>query len=111
MPLDDSAPVATQEMIDEINAKGTWVASMEWTKDMTIRDAKKLMGTFLKPHALPAKTYGALAQFVTVPDSFDSDKQWPECTSTHPVRNQEQCGSCWAFGAAESLGYRYCVGG
>ena len=42
------------------------------------------------------------------PDAFDARQQWPGCSWT--IRNQGQCGSCWAFGAVESLQNRLCVG-
>ena len=42
-----------------------------------------------------------------LPAAFDSRTQWPGCI--HPIRNQEQCGSCWAFGATEALSDRFAI--
>jgi len=42
-----------------------------------------------------------------VPADFDSRTKWPTCV--HPVLDQEQCGSCWAFGTSESFSDRICV--
>ena len=44
-----------------------------------------------------------------IPDSFDARKYWPQCPTIKAIRDQAQCGSCWAFGAAESFGDRYCI--
>lgn len=42
-----------------------------------------------------------------VPDTFDSRDKWGSCV--HPIRDQAQCGSCWAFGASEALSDRFCI--
>jgi cathepsin B len=42
-----------------------------------------------------------------LPNNFDSREQWPKCV--HAIRNQAQCGSCWAFGASEALSDRFCI--
>ena len=41
------------------------------------------------------------------PLNFDSREQWPHCIGA--IRNQENCGACWAFAAAETLSDRFCI--
>jgi cathepsin B len=42
-----------------------------------------------------------------VPATFDARDQWGSCV--HEIRDQAQCGSCWAFGASEALSDRFCI--
>jgi len=42
-----------------------------------------------------------------VPEAFDSREQWKGLI--HPIRDQAQCGSCWAFSASEVLSDRYAI--
>jgi len=44
-----------------------------------------------------------------LPESFDARTQWSQCDTIKAIRDQGRCGSCWAFGAAESFGDRYCI--
>jgi cathepsin B len=42
-----------------------------------------------------------------LPDSFSWETKEPNCD--YKVRNQADCGSCWAFGLVEALGDRFCI--
>ncbi|KAJ1367913.1 hypothetical protein KIN20_028941 [Parelaphostrongylus tenuis] len=44
-----------------------------------------------------------------IPDSFDARVQWPHCPSISYIRDQSQCGSCWAFASAEAMSDRVCI--
>jgi len=45
-----------------------------------------------------------------VPDSFDVRQQWPGCAAVvSDIRDQGQCGSCWAVAAAEVFTDRLCI--
>lgn len=33
---------------------------------------------------------------VALPDNFDSAQNWPKCPSMSQIRDQAECGSCWA---------------
>jgi len=54
-------------------------------------------------------TYYSVANSV-LPESFDSEANWPECkTVIGDIRDQSNCGCCWAFGAAEAASDRLCI--
>jgi len=44
---------------------------------------------------------------VTIPVAFDSRTTWSTCI--HAIRDQQGCGSCWAFAASEVLSDRFCI--
>ncbi|KHJ99381.1 papain family cysteine protease [Oesophagostomum dentatum] len=44
-----------------------------------------------------------------IPESFDSRKQWPECKSISIIRDQANCGSCWAVSAASAMSDKLCI--
>ncbi|CAG9328378.1 unnamed protein product [Blepharisma stoltei] len=106
---DPSSPILTQEDIDFINQnQDSWTASLDWVGSMTYEEAQKYASTEIKPREFPEYNWGAILDNFQAPASFDSRNQWPSCI--HPILNQEQCGSCWAFGATEALSDRLCIG-
>ena len=47
---------------------------------------------------------------LSLPESFDSEANWPECAKViGDIRDQSNCGCCWAFGAAEAASDRLCI--
>jgi len=102
------APVIDADLIRAIKESGaTWEATLDnQFASWTLGDAKKICGARLDDifiNQVPRTTNVVEA----LPASFDSRTQWPGCI--HPIRNQEQCGSCWAFGASEALSDRFAI--
>merc|ERR1712003_54694 len=45
-----------------------------------------------------------------VPESFDSEQNWPQCAKIiGDIRDQSNCGCCWAFAGAEAGSDRMCI--
>jgi cathepsin B len=42
-------------------------------------------------------------------DSFDARENWPKCTTIGDIRDQSDCGCCWAFATAEASSDRACI--
>lgn len=69
------------------------------------------MGTHLKLSdfkKLPVVKYD-LELIGDLPDSFDPREKWPYCPTLNEIRDQGQCGACWAFGAVETMTDRVCI--
>ena len=114
------AASATAELINDaqrikdLNADGdSWVAGEnEFFAGKTFDDVKGLLGTTFPSDAELAAIHAAsdLSHLDGVrdpPASFDSRDQWGDLIQ--PIRDQQQCGSCWAFSANEVLSDRFSI--
>jgi len=104
----------SSKMIREINSKqSSWKAGQNHITRMPKSQARRLLGLDAesmrsKVSRLPKKEFSE-KQIRDLPESFDSRIQWPNCSSIKEIRDQKQCGSCWAFGAVESMSDRHCI--
>ena len=98
--------VSTIEAVNNGNA--TWKAGLNTRfVGATLADARRLLGTFTKGGPeLPVVDTVALS----LPTDFDARTKWSNCKTVHEIRDQADCGSCWAFGAAEAASDRVCIG-
>jgi cathepsin B len=85
--------------------------------EYTVSDVKMLCGALLDDPTVSAEPRkhqngiegdddGLVGSF-NPPASFDARTRWPGFI--RPIRNQEGCGGCWAFAAAEALSDRFAI--
>jgi len=79
----------------------------DWSAGKSKQDVQKLLGW--KKNSGVRLPLRASHPLMAVPTSFDARQQWANCTSIGTIQNQAECGSCWAFGAVESITDRFCI--
>jgi cathepsin B len=111
----DAELAVTDAMIARINAaRPSWVAGVnDKFVNATLRDVKRLLGTRVGTPEQKAK-FAALEQRTVVsdalPTTFNATAAWPKCAGIiGAVRDQSDCGCCWAFGSTESFNDRMCI--
>ncbi|KAL1439064.1 hypothetical protein MTO96_047524 [Rhipicephalus appendiculatus] len=98
----------SDEIIDFINELNTtWKAGRNFGNNVTMQDFEALLGLLDATNdTMPVMEYDLSLE---LPESFDARDRWPKCTTIGLIRDQSGCGSCWAFGAAESISDRICI--
>lgn len=111
-----------QDLVDKINAAGlTWHAAVDPKfAGVPLGSSKHLygaksMGTKEILHLISEgkltvapKVSREVAD--SLPEAFDSEDNWPMCAKViGDIRDQSNCGCCWAFGAASAASDRACI--
>jgi len=99
------------EMVSFINnLQTTWKAGHNsYFRNMPSSAVRRLMGAKkMNTVQLPVITRQHLPD-VPIPASFDARVQWPNCPTIGDIRDQSNCGSCWAIAAAEAISDRICI--
>ena len=90
------------EIANEVNKlKTTWKATA-YKRDYTPLLGAILDGAIPLPEKIPER-------FANLPENFDAREEYPNCESIKEIRDQANCGSCWAFGAVEAMSDRICI--
>lgn len=94
-------------------SNATWSSSADngrTVSNITFSAAQKLMGvTNFDRSPLSPRIFSAEENATVIPEAFDAAEKWKECPSLLEIRDQSNCGSCWAIAAASAITDRYCT--
>jgi len=86
----------------------TWVAGVnKFFEGMNFDDARHLLGTGLIHGHEEFEAMPETLNVTAIPKDFDARTNWKGLI--HPIRNQQRCGSCWAFSASEVMSDRVAI--
>jgi cathepsin B len=109
----DELPAVKQSVVDEINSLpgNSWQASTRQGRmaTRTIGDVRRMLGTIKGGRKNAEKVFPAAPAPAPIPASFDARQKWSNCSTITQIRDQSDCGSCWAFGAVEAMSDRNCI--
>lgn len=122
-------PAITPTLVHNVNSADTsWAAHMSPRfEHYTVEDAQRIAGgTVMNGQKnympLPARKYRTSNTLTTthsgavggaagdIPAEFDAREAWPECAAViGRIRDQSDCGACWAFASTEAFNDRRCI--
>ena len=89
----------------------TWTArTYSQFEDLDLHQARLRTGFKVHGASLeaPRKLFSREA-LKSLPESFDAREAWPKCQTLKEIRDQTDCGSCWANAAVEAISDRICI--
>uniref|UniRef100_A0A0N4WVU7 Pept_C1 domain-containing protein n=1 Tax=Haemonchus placei TaxID=6290 RepID=A0A0N4WVU7_HAEPC len=84
----------------------------EYSPDVIEQRKRTLMKMELLEHPMQKEIVAKAKKLVInedIPESFDAREKWKDCPSIRYIRDQSNCGSCWAVSAAETMSDRLCI--
>lgn len=102
----------SKSMVYYINEKmnTTWRAGPSKFDKWSMVSVKRLMGVPLSHiDHVSANLEVVTHKVESLPEEFDCREQWPKCPTLKEVRDQGNCGSCWAISAVEAMSDRICI--
>jgi cathepsin F len=88
--------------LDRIQSRRASVFGLTKYSDMSTEEFKSTLLGYNRPES--RSDVGVLSSSVDVPQTFD----WRTQNMVTPVKDQGQCGSCWAFSVTENIESMYC---
>jgi len=107
--LVDLRPAVNQDLIKFVNTnQSTWTAGVNpFMEKKVMQEVKQLLGW--KPNGKKLAPLANPPRVQQLPSDFSSATNWPQCSTIGTIYDQARCGSCWAFGAVESISDRFCI--
>jgi cathepsin B len=106
-------PPLSDKMVHFVNKKAntTWTAERTKFHDWSMKSIKRLMGVPIWYMNKITKDLDIVyhQSELELEDHFDSREQWPDCPTIQEIRDQGNCGSCWAISAVEAMSDRICI--
>lgn len=105
--------ILQESIVERVNSDATagWKAAMNPRfSNFTVREFKYLLGVKAPQKGdLESTRILTHKKGLTLPNQFDARTAWPHCGTIGRILDQGHCGSCWAFGAVETLSDRFCI--
>ena len=99
-----------QNLVTKINS-----LKITWTAEVYPIDVKPLLGVLLDPEtnsfqkerlSIPRRNVTPIPD---LPENYDLRDIYSYCDSLFEIRDQANCGSCWAVASVETMSDRHCI--